>query len=127
MSPRRSALRPEALATRNDLLCDSETKKTVDTPAVCVHDLLEEQALRTPHAIAVEFEERRLTFSELHSRAIQLAHLLRSKGVGADNLVGLCIERPLEMVVALLGVLKTGGAYVSLDPSYGNGRISLYS
>jgi amino acid adenylation domain-containing protein/non-ribosomal peptide synthase protein (TIGR01720 family) len=84
----------------------------------CIHQLFEEQAERTPDALAVIFENRRLTYHELNCRANQLAHYLKSLGVGADVLVGLCVERSLEMVVGLLGILKAGGAYVPLDPDY---------
>ena len=82
----------------------------------CVHRLFEEQAQRTPHAIAVEFEKKYVTYSELNSRANQVANVLRKNGVEADSLIGVCIERSVELVVALLGVWKAGGAYVPLDP-----------
>jgi amino acid adenylation domain-containing protein len=83
-----------------------------------VHELFEEQVQRTPHAEAVVYEGRSLNYSELNSRANQLAWYLREKGVHPDQLVGLCVERSLEMVVGLLGILKAGGAYLPLDPSY---------
>jgi len=89
----------------------------------CVHQLLEQQALRTPSSGAVEFQGRTLTYAELHARANQLARVLRKQGVGPEVLVGLCVERSLEMVVALLGILKAGGAYVPLDPAYPSDRI----
>jgi amino acid adenylation domain-containing protein len=89
----------------------------------CVHELLEAQARLQPDATAVEFNGRSLSYADLHARANQLARLLRNKGVGPDGLVGVCLERSLEMVVALLGVWKAGAAYVPLDPSYGIGRI----
>ena len=97
--------------------------QAVDPRALCTPELLEESLQLRPNATAVEFEGRSLTYRELHQRANQLAHLLRQKGVGPDVLVGICMERCLEMPVALLGVLKAGGGYVPLDPSYGNGRI----
>ncbi|MEH2092713.1 non-ribosomal peptide synthetase [Nostoc sp.] len=84
----------------------------------CIHQLFEEQSLRTPEAVAVVFENQQLTYHELNCRANQLAHYLRSNGVGADVLVGICVERSLEMLVGLLGILKAGGAYVPLDPEY---------
>jgi amino acid adenylation domain-containing protein len=89
----------------------------------CVHQLFEEQVQRTPDAVAVVFEGNTLSYRELDARANQLAHHLRSLGVGPDVLVGLCVERSLEMVVALLGILKAGGAYVPLDPRYPKERI----
>ena len=90
----------------------------------CIHQLFEEQVERTPDAVAVVFEDQQLTYSELNCRANQLAHYLRSLGVGAEVLVGICVERSLEMVVGLLGILKAGGAYVPLDPEYPQERLS---
>ena len=84
----------------------------------------EEQVERTPAAVAVVYEEQRLSYAELNERANQLAHYLRGLGVGAEVLVGLCLERSAEMVVSVLGVLKAGGAYVPLDPAYPQERLS---
>ena len=84
----------------------------------CIHQLFEEQVECHLDAIAVIFEEQQFTYRELNSKANQLAHYLRSIGVGSEVLVGICVERSLEMVVGLLGILKAGGAYVPLDPSY---------
>ncbi|MFI5223121.1 MAG: condensation domain-containing protein, partial [Nitrospirales bacterium] len=84
----------------------------------CVQELFEEQAGKTPEAVAVVAEEAVLSYGELNRRANQLAHYLRQKGVKPDTRVALCMERGLEMVVGLLGVLKAGGAYVPLDPAY---------
>jgi amino acid adenylation domain-containing protein len=84
----------------------------------CVHQLFEEQVTLTPDAIAVVFEGEQLTYKELNQRANQLAHHLQSLGVGSEVLVGICVERSIEMVVGLLGILKAGGAYVPLDPTY---------
>jgi amino acid adenylation domain-containing protein/FkbM family methyltransferase len=90
----------------------------------CVHELFAEQARRTPEAIAVQLEERRLTYGELDRRANQLAHLLRRKGVGPDACVGTFMDRSLELVVGILGIQKAGGAYLPLDPSYPRQRLS---
>jgi amino acid adenylation domain-containing protein len=84
----------------------------------CIHQLFEQQVERSPDAIALVFEEQQLTYKELNQRANQLAHLLRNLGVGPEVLVGICVERSLEMLVGLLGILKAGGAYVPLDPAY---------
>ena len=84
----------------------------------CVHELFEEQVERTPEAVAVEYEGRQLSYGELNRRANQLGRYLRRLGVGPEVLVGVCLERSLEMVVGLLGILKAGGAYVPLDPEY---------
>ncbi|MEL0601303.1 MAG: amino acid adenylation domain-containing protein, partial [Planktothrix rubescens PR222] len=97
----------------------------VDYPSErCIHQLFEEQVERTPNAVAVVFEGQELTYNELNCRANQLAHYLRSLGVKPDELVGICVERSLEMIVGLLGILKAGGAYVPLDPEYPIERIS---
>ena len=90
----------------------------------CIHQLFEEQVELRPDAVAVEFQNQQLTYKQLNYRANQLAHYLRSWGVGADVLVGLCVERSLEMVIGLLGILKAGGAYVPLDPKYPSDRLS---
>ena len=90
----------------------------------CIHQLFEAQAEGTPDAVAVEFESQQLTYRELNSRANQLAHYLRSLGVGPDVLVGLCVERSLDMVVGLLGILKAGGGYVPRDPAYPQERLA---
>src|SRR5262249_793905 len=82
------------------------------------------QAAQTPDAIAVVFEQEALSYGQLEARANQLAQHLRALGVGADKVVGLCLERSLEMVVGLIGILKAGGAYLPLDPSYPAQRLS---
>src|SRR6266478_1632037 len=84
----------------------------------CIHELFEEQAERTPEAVAVVYEDSALRYGELNRRANQLGKYMRELGVKPDERVGICVERSLEMVVGLLGVLKAGGAYVPLDPAY---------
>src|SRR6266568_2834330 len=84
----------------------------------CLHELVEAQAARTPDAVAVIFEQEQLTYRELNQRANQLAHYLGTLGVKPEFLVGICMERSLELVVGLLGILKAGGAYVPFDPTY---------
>ncbi|WP_163997845.1 non-ribosomal peptide synthetase, partial [Pyxidicoccus caerfyrddinensis] len=84
----------------------------------CAHLLFEAQARRTPEATALRFGEEALTYRELDARANQLAHHLRSRGIGPDTLVALHLERSIELVVAIFGVLKAGGAFLPLDPSY---------
>jgi non-ribosomal peptide synthetase component F len=79
---------------------------------------IQEQAERKPGATATVCGDRELTYGELNQRSNQLAHTLREFGVGPETLVAICRERSLEMIVGLLGILKTGGAYVPLDPSY---------
>jgi amino acid adenylation domain-containing protein len=89
----------------------------------CLHDLIAEQAARTPDKMALVFDQRRLTYAELNRRANQLAHHLQGMGVGPEILVGLYAERSLEMIVGILGILKAGGAYVPMDPAYPKERI----
>ena len=89
-----------------------------------IPQLFEEQAVRTPEAIAVVFEQQVISYKQLNCRANQLAHHLQKLGVRAGVLVGLCLERSLEMVVSLLAILKAGGAYVPLDPAYPQERIA---
>ena len=96
----------------------------LEYPRDCtVAQLFEQVVASSPHAIALQFDDRQLTYAELNSRANQLAHRLRSIGVGPETLVGCCIERSIELIVALVAVLKAGGAYVPFDPSYPKDRI----
>jgi amino acid adenylation domain-containing protein len=90
---------------------------------VCVHELFAEQAKRTPKEVAVAYEGKELTYEELDERSNQWAHYLRGVGIGPEGVVGLCLERSLEMVVVLLGILKAGGAYLPLDGSYPEARL----
>lgn len=90
----------------------------------CIHQLFEEQAAKTPDAVAVIFQQQQLTYRELDNRANQLANYLQTLGVKPDTLVGICINRCLEMMVGILGVLKAGGAYIPLDPAYPQDRLS---
>uniref|UniRef100_UPI0021D0C24A condensation domain-containing protein n=1 Tax=Kordiimonas aquimaris TaxID=707591 RepID=UPI0021D0C24A len=89
----------------------------------CLHTLFEEQASRTPDNIAVVYEGSELSYAELNKRSNQLAHYLIEQGVKPDSLVGLCLDRSLEMVVGIMGILKAGGAYVPLDPDYPEDRL----
>ena len=111
-------------AERQQLLVDWNSSYVEYQKGRCIHRLFEEQVERTPEAIAVVFEGEQLTYWELNVRANQLAHHLRRLGVGPDVLVGLCVERSLDMVVGLLGILKAGGAYVPLDPAFPAERLA---
>ncbi len=96
---------------------------------LCMHELVEEQAARTPNAIAVEHGSlgstyRELSFLELNERANQLAHFLAKRGIGPESKVGICLRRSLELPVALLAVLKSGAACVPLDPAYPKERLT---
>jgi natural product biosynthesis luciferase-like monooxygenase protein len=106
------------------LLVDWNQTESVYPKDACIHRLFESQVERTPDARAVVFEDQSLTYRQLNSRANQLAHRLREIGVGPDVLVGICVERSLEMMIGLLGILKAGGAYVPLDPTYPSERLA---
>ena len=94
-----------------------------EEPQGVVHELFAQQVKRTPHQTAVVFDDVSLTFAELDQRSNVVASYLQSKGVGADTVVGVMLERSVEMVVAVLGVLKAGGAYLPLDPEYPRERL----
>ncbi|RPJ38734.1 MAG: amino acid adenylation domain-containing protein, partial [Planctomycetaceae bacterium] len=89
----------------------------------CIHELFEEQAGAHPERVALVYEGEEVTYGELERRANRVGHYLRRLGVGAEVLVGICVERSIEMVVGLLGILKAGGAYVPLDPAYPRERL----
>ena len=90
----------------------------------CLHRLFEEQARRRPDAVAVVYEGQQVSYRELNRQANRLGHWLRKQGVGPEVRVGLCMERSVEMVVGILGVLKAGGGYVPLDPQYPSERLN---
>ncbi|WP_432328225.1 condensation domain-containing protein [Mucilaginibacter sp. P25] len=97
---------------------------TVYPSDVTVVDLFESQVLLSGSSVAVVYEGESLSYSELDARSNALGHYLRSRGVREDTLVGICIDRSLEMIVGLLGILKAGGAYVPIDPDYPQDRIA---
>jgi amino acid adenylation domain-containing protein len=100
-------------------------QNATDFPKQSIHAAFEEQVERAPNSVAVVSEHGKLTYAELDRRANQLARHLQKSGVGPGDLAGLCIERSPEMLVSLLGILKTGAAYLPLDPSYPQERLSL--
>jgi amino acid adenylation domain-containing protein/non-ribosomal peptide synthase protein (TIGR01720 family) len=123
---------PDSRIAQLNLLSDAERHRLLiewnDTSATysvdhCLHELFEAQVKRTPDQIAVVYQDQKLTYAELNERANQLAHNLRCRGVDTETLVGVMMERSLEIVVALLGILKTGGAYLPLDPAYPQERL----
>ena len=121
---RLSDLTPISEEESHQLLVEwNDTNKEYAERSV-LHELFESQTRRTPDALAVVCGEQQLTYSELNSRANQLARYLQECGVGPDVLVGVCMERSLDMVVALYGVLKAGGAYVPIDPDYPHERVA---
>src|SRR5882724_3162520 len=124
---------PKQLIEDLPLLTEQERRQLVvewndtrsDSPAPhCIQRMFEEQVQRTPEAIAVEFGPEQLTYTELNARANHLAHHLKTLGVGAEALVGVCLERSSQMIVSILGILKAGGAYVPLDPEYPQERLA---
>jgi len=124
---------PETPVDKLQMLSDGEQQQILrewnnsktDYPQdKCIHQLFEEQVEKTPEALAVVWEDQHLTYSQLHSKANQLAHYLQKLGVGPEVPVAICVERSLWLVVGLLGILKAGGAYVPLDPSYPDERLA---
>ncbi|GAK54267.1 NcpB protein [Candidatus Moduliflexus flocculans] len=99
-------------------------EKLPNSSMKCVHQLFEEQVERTPNAIALVFDEQYLTYQQLNRKANQLAHYLQRHGVEPETLVGICMERSFEMIIGLLGVLKAGGAYLPLVPTYPQERLA---
>jgi amino acid adenylation domain-containing protein/non-ribosomal peptide synthase protein (TIGR01720 family) len=126
------AANPEALLMDLPLLSSAESRELlaaanavpIEHPAArCIHELFAEQVERRPDAVAVVFERAQLSYRELDHRANRLARRLRRLGVGPEVCVALCLERSLELVVALLAVLKAGGVYVPLDPDHPEERL----
>ncbi|MEP0752187.1 amino acid adenylation domain-containing protein [Trichocoleus sp. Lan] len=111
-------------AEKYQLLVEWNQTQT-DYPAdSCFHQLFEQQVEKTPDAVAIVFKNQHLTYKQLNERANQLANYLQKQGITTESLVGICVERSLEMMVGLIGILKAGGAYVPLDPSYPQERLS---
>ncbi|NTX50273.1 non-ribosomal peptide synthase/polyketide synthase [Myxococcus sp. CA039A] len=108
---------------RRHVLVDWNATEAV-LPSGCAHELVAAQSARTPDALAVTFQDQRVTYRELERRANQLAHRMRALGVGPEVQVGLCVDRSVELVVGILAVLKAGGAYVPLDPGYPRERLA---
>ena len=120
----RAVDRQQLLVEWNAVEAVSSAPSTAAFQERCLHDLLEDQAKRTPDAIAILADGRTVTYATLNRQADQLAHALRRHGVGLEERVGLCVERSPEMLVGLLGILKAGGAYVPLDPAYPRERLA---
>jgi amino acid adenylation domain-containing protein len=124
---------PVAEQERQQLLIEWNQTQTDYPQDKCIHQLFEEQVEKTPNAIAVVFTDpqsttggvnQQLTYQELNQRADKLANYLQSLGVKSEVLVGICVERSLEMIVGILGILKAGGAYVPLDIAYPQERLA---
>ncbi len=130
---RRAVADPDLPLSRIDLLTGEERRLVTtgwnDTATVfpgeaTLHGPIEAQAARTPDAVAVRFEGRSLTYAELDAAATRVAHTLRAHGAGPGTIVGVCAERSLELMTGLLGVLKTGAAYLPIDPDYPADRVA---
>jgi amino acid adenylation domain-containing protein len=123
---------PDMAVRRVDMLGEVERHRVVaewnataaDYPVATLPELFEAQVARTPDAVAVVYEDQRLTYGELNTRSNRLAHHLRGLGIKPDERVAICVERSVEMVVGVLAILKAGGAYVPLDPSAPSERLA---
>ncbi len=125
------AIEPDQRLSEFSLLTESEFRQLTigwnQTQAEypidrCLHDLFAEQAACNPDAVAVIYEDKQLTYAQLNARTNQLARYLRSLGVKPETIVGICIDRSLEMIIGILGILKAGGAYLPIDPNYPDER-----
>ena len=123
---------PNKEISKLELLTEKEKKQilidwnntTVDYPQdKCIHQLFEEQVIQTPDNIAIVFEEEKLTYKQLNEKANQLANYLVKQGVKSEILVGICCDRSLQMIIAILAVLKAGGCYMPIDPNYPQERL----
>lgn len=116
---------PLLTATEQHQLLLEWNNTGVDYPQdKCIHQLFEAQVEKTPDAVAVIFEDKQLTYQEVNYQANKLAKYLQTLGVKPESLVGICVERSLEMLIGILGILKAGGVYVPLEPSYPQDRLA---
>ncbi|PAJ75702.1 non-ribosomal peptide synthetase, partial [Pseudoalteromonas sp. NBT06-2] len=117
---------PMLSETETEHLLYTLNSSKVDYPKdKCIHELFEQQVKLSPESIALVFEDQQLTYQALNEKANQLAHyLIEHHHITPDSLIGLCLERSIEMVIGVLGILKAGGAYVPLDPSYPQERLN---
>ncbi|MBY0088466.1 non-ribosomal peptide synthetase [Brevibacillus brevis] len=109
---------------RHMLLVEWNETDAAFPQALCIHDLFEKRVQQTPNAVAVVYENQSLTYRELDERVTKLAIYLQAEGAGPEATVGICVERSLEMVIGILGILKAGAAYVPLDPTYSTERLA---
>lgn len=110
--------------TFNEQLKNNNEKNFSFEEHKCMHQFFEEYTVKTPDNLALVFKDETLTYKELNHRANQLAHYLISVGIGPEIIVGICVERSIEMIVGILGILKAGGAYLPLDPEYPEDRLA---
>ena len=110
---RLSELQLLTAAERAQILVEWNSTAAEYAPEKCIHELFEAQVEVTPEAIALIYEDEQVSYQELNQRANRLAHYLQSLGVGPESLVGICVERSVEMVVGVVGILKAGGSVCS--------------
>lgn len=108
---------------QQQILIDWNSNRVNYSDNLCIHQLFERQAAKTPNAIAVVYEKEQLTYQELDRRAQELANYLQSIGIISEVIVGVCLERSLEAIIAILAILKAGGAYLPLEPAYPQQRL----
>src|SRR5262249_17875733 len=111
-------------AQRQQMLLTWNATQTFYPPHDSLQALLQSQVQQTPDRIALVCEQEQLSYAQLYQRAGHVAHLLHERGIGPDEVAGVCMERPAELVVALLAILLAGGAYLPLDPSYPADRLA---
>nr|QEO74125.1 condensation domain-containing protein [uncultured bacterium] len=121
---RRLSELPLLSANERAELLAAGNRTAAEVPERLLHQLFEETAARQPGAVAVSFEGQALTYAELNARANRLAHHLRRSGIGPESRVAVSLERSPDLLIALLGVLKAGGAYIPLDPTYPADRVA---
>jgi len=121
---RKARQRPADVPAPTSVGHDSPEPGRVRVPTDCLHEQFERQVRRVPNAVAVQFENQQVRYSELNKRAMALADRLREIGVGPESRVAILLDRSIDLVVAVLGVLKAGGAYVPIDPTYPDERIA---
>jgi amino acid adenylation domain-containing protein len=109
---------------RKQLLVDFNSTKKAYSDEICVHQLVEAQVERTPLAVALSYNDEQLTYAQLNERSNQLAHYFRTVGVGPESAVAVCMERSLDLIVSVLAILKSGAAYVPVDPEYPRDRVA---
>lgn len=121
-----SQLRDLSLLTvkeRSQILTEWNAPQIIYSNIHCIHDLFENQAKRRPDAIAVIFGDQSITYGELNNRANKLANYLRLQNVKPNDLIGICVEPSIEMIIGIIGILKAGGAYVPINPTYPKDRM----
>ncbi|MEM7116485.1 MAG: amino acid adenylation domain-containing protein [Chloroflexota bacterium] len=124
--PKRPLSQIPLLTSAERTVLDQLNDTTMAYPdTLCLHEIIEQQIAKTPNAPAVTFNGETLTYAELNNRANQLAHYLQAQGTTTGSLIGLCVERSLNMMIGLLGILKAGGTYIPLDPNFPTARLTL--